>query len=439
MARAYVPPQEVSDGRVEIAVIEGHYGAPELDNRSLVRSELLERHLARVAANKVIARDALDRRLLLMRDLGGVSEVNASLRPGTQTGESTLRVEVGAPRRVSGSLTADNYGNRFIGRYRAGGAVDIASPLGHGDLIDVRVLSSGDKLQSGRIGYRLPLGLDGLTLHTSFMAVRYALGDEFAALEAAGSALMPAAALSYPVIRTPRLNVYARGGADFTSLRDDTGRPRTSADRHLWSVSGGAYGDWRDDLGGPAISAFSVNAEAGELNIESRTLALVDAATSRASGAYQKFNVALVRLQPVRGPLSLYLNLDAQFALHNLDSAEKRWLGGASGVRAYPQGEAAGDDGYLVNAGLRWDLTPLAGLRPQLLAFVDTGGVKLDHDRFQPGDAYRFLSGAGLGLNIAERHGFELRAAWAWKIGPEDAQADRDRSGRGWLLIGKTF
>ena len=439
VARAYVPPQAVRDGRVEIALLEGHFGTPELDNRSHVRSELLERHLARLAANRVIARDAIDRRLLLIRDLGGVSEVNASLRPGGQTGESTLRVEVGAPRRVTGSLTADNYGNRFIGRYRAGGALEVASPLGRGDLLDVRILSSGEELQSGRLGYRLPLGLEGLTLHTSFTAVRYELGDEFAALDAAGSALMPSAALSYPVIRTPRLNVYARGGADFTSLRDDTGRPRTSADRHLWSVFGGAYGDWRDNLGGAGISAFSVNAEAGELNIESRTLALVDAATSRAAGGYQKFNLALLRLQPVRGPLSLYVNVNAQLALDNLDSAEKMWLGGSAGVRAYPQGEAAGDDGYLVNAELRWNLAPVAGLRPQLLAFVDTGGVKIDHDRFQPGDAWRFLSGTGLGLNVAERHGFELRAAWAWKLGPEDAQADKDRSGRGWILIGKTF
>jgi hemolysin activation/secretion protein len=204
-------------------------------------------------------------------------------------------------------------------------------------------------------------------------------------------------------------------------------------------VSGGAYGDWRDEFGGSSVSAFSVNIEAGELSIESRALARIDAATSRAAGAYQKLSYSLLRLQPLRGPLSLSVSMNGQFALQNLDSAEKMWLGGASAVRAYPQGEAAGDDGYLANVELRWQLAPVAGLRPVLLAFVDTGGVRPDHDRFQPGDAWRFLSGTGLGVNVAERHGFQLSAAWAWQLGPEDAQADKDRSGRGWILIGKTF
>lgn len=439
VARAYVPPQEIRDGRVEIAVLEGVYGRPELANTSLVRQSVLERHVERIAANRVIERDALDRRLLLIRDLGGVGDVVGSLRPGEETGESTLRVQVAPIARVRGEVTADNYGNRFIGRYRLGGVAEIASPLGLGDQLDLRVLSSGDELQSGRLGYRLPLGIDGLSLHTSLTAVRYELKDDFAPLRAQGSAIAPSVALSYPLIRLPRLNLNVRGGADYTALRDDTDNPPTSADRALWSVFGGVTGDWRDAWGGGAVSAFSATVDVGELDIDSLALARIDRATTRAAGGWQKFSYSLLRLQSLRGPLSLYLSLNGQFALANLDSAEKFWLGGANGVRAYPQGEAAGDDGYLANVELRYRLEPWRGVQPQLVAFVDTGGVKLNHDPFAPGDAYRFLSGAGLGLNLAEAHGFALRAAWAWQLGPEAAQADKDRSGRGWILIGKTF
>jgi len=439
VARAYVPPQEVRDGRVRIAILEGRYGKPELANASAVKNEVLERHLARIAANRVIERNALDRRLLLIRDLGGVAEVVGTLRPGEQTGESTLRVDVAATPRVTGEITADNYGNRYIGRYRLGGYAEIASPLGLGDLLDVRVLTSGDELQSGRLAYRLPIGVDGLTLQTSFSAVHYELKDDFAPLGAEGSALMPSISLSYPLIRLPRMNLYARGGADYTSLRDDTDNPPTSADRSLWSVFGGLSGDWRDGVGAGAVSAFTANIEAGELDIASDALHRFDRATTRAAGAYQKYTYSLLRLQSLGGPLSLYTALSGQFASQNLDSAEKFWLGGASGVRAYPQGEAAGDDGFLANVELRYNLPVWRGVLPQVLAFVDAGGVKLIHDPFGPGDRTRYLSGAGLGFNLAESHGFALRAAWAWKIGPEDVQADKDRSGRGWILIGKTF
>lgn len=439
VARAYVPPQEVREGRVRLAVLEGLYGKPELGNASLVRSSVLERHLARIEANRVIERDALDRRLLLIRDLGGVGDVVGTLRPGDDTGESTLRVDVAPTARVSGEITADNYGNRFIGRYRLGGAVEIASPLGLGDLLDLRVLSSGDELQSGRIGYRVPLGVDGLTLNSSFSAVRYQLKDEFAPLRAEGSALMSSLSLSYPLFRLPRMNLYVRGGADYTSLRDDTDSPPTSADRALWSVFGGLYGDWRDAVGAGAVSAFTANIENGELDIHSDALRRFDRATTRAAGAFQKYTYSLLRLQSLGGPWSVYASLAGQFASQNLDSSEKFWLGGANGVRAYPQGEAAGDDGYLANVELRYNLPTWRGTQPQVLAFVDTGGVRLIHDPFVQGDDYRTLSGAGVGFNIAEAHGFAVRGAWAWKLGPEDAQADRDRSGRGWILIGKTF
>lgn len=440
VARAYVPPQEVREGQVEIAVLEGLYGTPEHGNASLVSDAVLDRHLARVQANRVIERDALDRRLLLIRDLGGVSSVTGTLRPGEQTGESTLRVEVTAPPRVTGEITADNYGNRFVGRYRLGGAAEIASPLGLGDLLDVRVISSGEELQSGRVGYRLPLGVDGLALQTSFTAVRYELKDEFAPLRAQGSALVPSVALSYPLIRLPRLNLYARGGVDYTSLRDDTDVPATEADRAIGAFFAGVSGDWRDRVGAGAVSAFALTAEAGTLEIDSATARQIDRLTTRADGAYQKFTYSLLRVQSLGGPLSLYTSLSGQFALQNLDSAEKFWLGGASGVRAYPQGEAAGDDGFLANVELRYNLPPWRGVQPQVLVFVDTGGAKLNHDPFVPGgERYRFLSGTGIGFNLVEAHGFAVRGAWAWQLGPESAQADRDRSGRGWILVGKTF
>ena len=220
-------------------------------------------------------------------------------------------------------------GNRFIGRYRLGGAVEIASPLGLGDLLDLRVLSSGDELQSGRIGYRVPLGVDGLTLNSSFSAVRYQLKDEFAPLRAEGSALMPSLSLSYPLFRLPRMNLYVRGGADYTSLRDDTDSPPTSADRALWSVFGGLYGDWRDAVGAGAVSAFTANIENGELDIHSDALRRFDRATTRAAGAFQKYTYSLLRLQSLGGPWSVYASLAGQFASQNLDSSEKFWLGGA--------------------------------------------------------------------------------------------------------------
>ena len=53
-----------------------------------------------------------------------------------------------------------------------------------------------------------------------------------------------------------------------------------------------------------------------------------------------------------------------QLAFDNLDSSEKMELGGAYGVRAYPEGEAFGDEGYIATAEARLMLDSLTGSLP---------------------------------------------------------------------------
>ena len=60
-----------------------------------------------------------------------------------------------------------------------------------------------------------------------------------------------------------------------------------------------------------------------------------------------------MRLQGVTDTLSLYAAFNGQVASKNLDNSEKMGLGGPAGVRAYPTGEAYGDQGYILNLEAR--------------------------------------------------------------------------------------
>ena len=105
-------------------------------------------------------------------------------------------------------------------------------------------------------------------------------------------------------------------------------------------------------------------------------------------------------------------------ASKNLDSAEKISLGGPFGVRAYPVGEAAGDDGYLATIELRYDVRQnmLPGSL-SLSVFYDTGTVSINHDPYAAGDNNRRLSGAGLGVTLTKPRNFEARLSYASKVG----------------------
>lgn len=145
------------------------------------------------------------------------------------------------------------------------------------------------------------------------------------------------------------------------------------------------------------------------------------------------------RLQKIGGPLSGFVSLSGQQAGKNLDSSEKFLLGGPYGVRAYPQGEAAGDDGFVFTAELRYRVPQAAVDSLELVALLDHGESRINHNAFAPGDNTRKLSGAGIGINVASDSGWLLRSAWSWRTGHEPATSDTPRSGRGWLQLVKFF
>jgi hemolysin activation/secretion protein len=72
LAQAYLPAQDVTNGVVTIAVIEGRYGKVSLDNQSRVSDGLANSMLSGLEPGDVVMTPALERRLLLLSDLPGV-------------------------------------------------------------------------------------------------------------------------------------------------------------------------------------------------------------------------------------------------------------------------------------------------------------------------------------------------------------------------------
>ena len=68
VTRAYIPAQDLQDGIVEIAVLEGRYGALVLENQSRTRDVILRRYLGSAQVGTVINEQRLERALLLLQD-----------------------------------------------------------------------------------------------------------------------------------------------------------------------------------------------------------------------------------------------------------------------------------------------------------------------------------------------------------------------------------
>src|SRR5205085_3995330 len=149
VAQAFVPAQDIKDNAVTITVSEGRYGQVTLRNRSNLSDRVALDSLAGLQAGELIVLPPLESRLLVLSDLPGVA-VRSTLVPGTVPGTSDLIVDVDPTQRITGSIDADNAGNRYTGEDRLGATINLNDPLGLGHLPSLRLLTSGSRLRHAR-------------------------------------------------------------------------------------------------------------------------------------------------------------------------------------------------------------------------------------------------------------------------------------------------
>lgn len=116
VAQAYLPPQDISDGTVTIAVVEGRFGDVNLLNQTTVSDVVFARILDGLKSGDPVNAAPLERRLLIISDMPGVA-VSSTMAPGAAVGTSNLIVKVTPGPRVSGSVEGDNWGNPYTGAY----------------------------------------------------------------------------------------------------------------------------------------------------------------------------------------------------------------------------------------------------------------------------------------------------------------------------------
>jgi len=443
LARAYVPAQQINGGGVRIAVLEGRYDRVEAGGSARFDGAAVEKTLAAqgVAAGQPIERHALERSLILLERKTRVP-ATALLQPGASRGSSSLQVDAPSRALFGGSLGADNIGSEYTGQVRSTASLQVNSPLGIGDLGDFWfAYSSGASAVFA--SYQVPVGHDGLTLGASHSYYRYELCCEFAALDRDGDATVTGIQLRYPLLLGQRVLLQVGLGFDRKRLTD-TWASGDLADRQIrvavFSLDGIAavlHGQVR----------YRAALASGDLEIVGPPdLVELDAATVATAGQYSKLSGEVEILHPLTDRSFLNLRLSGQVASRNLDSSEKFLLGGYNGVRAYPEGEAAGDRAWL--ARIDWVLPLRFAAVPGSAAvrtFVDSGALWLVESTrgglADPGISNHYsLSGAGLGFDWNLPRGIALSAYVATRIGDNPARAasggdvgNDDGRTRGWV------
>jgi len=442
LAQAYLPPQRIANGMVEIRVLEGKLGKAnvKMDKKARLKESVARNYLdALMPAGSAITESNIEKPLLLINDLPGVI-VRSTLKPGAQVGEADLDVAISDDgKKFDGSVQLDNMGNRNSGTNRIGATVNGRNLTGLGDLLSVHgLIAEKSETKLGQLSYTMPISSYGTKVTGSFTDLTYKLGGSFANLNADGDAKVYALTAQHPLQRSRNNNLFVLWGYQHKDLTDR----RTNGlevDKHrIDDMVFGLMGDSRDGLLGGALNSFNLMPTVGHHNWGQGS---INDSTYHTAGSFSKLDVDYKRLQNVVSNTTLLLSVSGQVASKNLTSAEKMSLGGPDGVRAHPVGEASGDDVALGTLELR---RIVSGVRPlggvlQFSAFYDYGYSHLNHNpNLNSSDpTHRTLQGYGVGVNLGKRDNFLFKLDLAFRTG--EHSTDDDSSHRIWAQAIKWF
>lgn len=448
LARAILPPQDLTDGVLTVDVIESVFSKVEVE-QELADLPNTQAHVAAIIESQQkigepLNAKSLDRALALANDVPGIS-AQGSLRQGREAGETELLLKLYQGRTRQAELSMDNAGSRSTGFMRVMASMTWFNPNDMADLLNVVAVHTKGS-DYARLAYSIPVGVEGWRMGMNLSAINYevVVGEE-GILGAVGHSFTKGMEWLYPLIRRDDVSATVSLTADIKNFKNISAQSQLISDYDTKVVAAQVSGFMRDINPGGGTGTYSVQLSHGNVNLQGSPSLQTDQTGVKTAGAFNKLRVAGTWLQPITTETSAFISYTGQVADKNLDSSEKMQLGGMNGVRAYPTGEGSGVDGQLIQLELRHNL----GSGINLAGFYDWGQIWLQHDPNYPGgpqhnrNTYR---GFGASVAYTNDDGVNFRASWARRQGhnPNPTQTGTDQDGtrdrnRYWLQVTVPF
>lgn len=402
LARVFLPPQDIKDGIVNLTVIEGRRGVLRIENKGQrIDAERVQRYVdARLIPGSPMSIRNLGEALNILNDQPGVV-ASSSVALGKSPSEIDIVVTAQDKPLVAFGLNTSNGGSRGAGVMQYGGSVALVNPTGSFDALSL-LGNKTDGSTFGRLDYSLALGDRGFRAGVNVSDLKYKLTQQdFVALGANGTARTFGLIASYPLIRHSGFSLGYTASYDAKELVDQTVNGETG-NRRVEVTNLGFNGYALDELFGGGLNTFGGGFTLGKSNQRNAAALAAESTTRQTEGSFTKLTWNYGRIMAIKRNLTASANLRGQLAGKNLDSSERFALGGAGAIRAYPGGEASGDEGWLLALNLAYSLAQ--GVSANL--FVDYGEVRLNRNLWANWNAGNLqlpnryaLAGWGLGIN----------------------------------------
>ena len=401
---ALLPDQDITDGIVKIAVVEGYVdevvinGGGSQSNR-LSLSNQLGFQAARIKASRPLKMVELERSLLLLNDLPGIQARAVFSASKSSQGASTLTLNVERDR-YEGSLDINNRMNKDLGEWRAGGSATLNGVITGTDALTLTAYSALDMdgfiFGGGR--YEQTLNGEGLLLAISgSYSNDVPLEGLLKTIDFEGKSVSGQIDISFPLIRSRPENLTLAASFAYNDTNTEAlGVPLTEDKVRVLDVS--LTYDFADRMAG--INLIRVGLAQGFNIFDATNDTSLLKSRANGSATFTTLNLFASRYQPIMGGLSLFGQAQAQVTLGDpLLAVRECAYGGQSFGRGYDAGALSADHCIEGLAEIRFD-HGWKGVGFQLYGFADATFMQ-QKGTLEPGEnRSEQTSSAGGGVRI---------------------------------------
>ena len=375
LSKAVVPPQKIEEGVVRIDVIEGFVDRVTIQGEVHGPRKLLNEYRKALLRSRPLKARDLERYLLLVDDLPGVS-VKSILTPSKFKQGATNITLILDNKGYDGKFGADNRGTKFNGPIQVNAGISSNSLFKNYERIGLQgvVTSNTDELKFFSGFYEQPISSEGTKLFFSGSFSESEPGSALKSFEVAGESKTFTLRLTHPFVRSRSENLNGFVGYTNRDSKTEILGQLDSEDR-LRIVNLGMSYDFVDEFRG--INLVSFNLSQGFDILGSTETGTARLTRPAGHSDFTKVTGEMLRIQQVAPSWMLLGEFSWQYSFEKLLASEEFGVGGAKFGRAYDSSEITGDQGLAFKLELQKAFQPKKNyLRDlQAYAFFDYGKV----------------------------------------------------------------
>ncbi len=402
LTQVVIPPQTIDGGTVRMRVVEGFVDKVSVEGGMGVDTAFLQGYAKKINASKPLNSKTLERYILLINDLPGMS-ARAVLSPSPNVvGASDVTIFV-ERKAYDAFFQIDNRGSRFLGplQVNAGGRLNNMFGLYEG--LSFQFVTAPDgwpdrELDFGSVAWSQPINHEGTRVSVGYSITSTEPGYSLTPFDIEGLARSANIEVMHPFIRTRQQNLYGTLRFNYidTERNDNLGLGKTE-DRLRVLRLAGTY-QFTDGF----LGLNTVNAELSKgidiLNMKEKDS--LNPTRERGEPEFFKATMEISRIQRVTNMIELFGSVQGQKSAHKLLASEEFGVGGINYGSAYNNSEITGEDGVAGRLELRLNNPVRVPVNfSQVYGFYDIGKV-WDNDSTVVKDRQRSIASAGLGLRV---------------------------------------